>query len=704
MSYTPPSSDAIDFVRRKVAAGFHGSRADLEEAIDAAFYDDEAARDAALEALPVELLTRERAMKEWPVVTDCDRLDAAFARLEAHGIIARQDYTCCNTCGHYEIRDLLRSAARAERDVRGYVFFHMQDTDRVVVGEPLALRYGSRDRDAASDVAVGREIVSALRDEGLTATWNEDPATIIRVAPLQWQRKSAPRAWAPTLDDLETRIANALPGLVRARFVDVTGLLGPLYVLRGDPTRAFEWARAPSGSSTARRTSALACAAVAEACAHRADAARASDAWTSAFEIVPAIDDPAPLFSFVTSAPFEDARVLSVARTRVLATDQDLWGAAIAASFALRADALPREDRAHIAERAAAIFERTQPTSELRREPAAQRELARALVALEAKGVLEKAPEQAREKATTTDAATEDGEPAPATVLARRARAAMNRGAAADDAELLRDYEGAKQALDELATMELEGLIAPNEAVETRDALMMIAAYLGKDEETLANIRTIDRDARATPIPELVTASERLHDIANGSAPALATMKKDAPPDASFARAIERWSAARTKSDRFRARRFGRVILERAQSLAAQGDASDTAKLLDVLLPRDTPELGLLWADLLSRHEVLLTLTAIGRADEVVAIGREEIGLLELELCAHAIALAALGDKDGARARVCQAMNKPLVLSDLPLLAPALAAVADDPPSTARRLLAVISKGAAARDDIVAPP
>lgn len=34
---------------------------------------------------------------KWPETTDCDRLDRAFEFLEAQGIVARQNFTCCQT-------------------------------------------------------------------------------------------------------------------------------------------------------------------------------------------------------------------------------------------------------------------------------------------------------------------------------------------------------------------------------------------------------------------------------------------------------------------------------------------------------------------------------------------------------------------------------------------------------------------------------
>jgi hypothetical protein len=51
--------------------------------------------------------------KTWPVITDCDRVDAAFQHLEAHGIVARQDFSCCQT---YPIE--IEALARAYGGVR----------------------------------------------------------------------------------------------------------------------------------------------------------------------------------------------------------------------------------------------------------------------------------------------------------------------------------------------------------------------------------------------------------------------------------------------------------------------------------------------------------------------------------------------------------------------------------------------------------
>ena len=41
----------------------------------------------------------------WPALTDHDRLEQAFAALETQGVVCRQNFTCCGTCGVAEIGD-----------------------------------------------------------------------------------------------------------------------------------------------------------------------------------------------------------------------------------------------------------------------------------------------------------------------------------------------------------------------------------------------------------------------------------------------------------------------------------------------------------------------------------------------------------------------------------------------------------------------
>jgi len=79
----------------------------------------------------------------FPSTTDCDRLTAAFSRLEADGVLAREDvgYTQSDLRG--DMWELVDRARAEGRDPRGWVAFHRQDLERVVDSGVLYISFAS---------------------------------------------------------------------------------------------------------------------------------------------------------------------------------------------------------------------------------------------------------------------------------------------------------------------------------------------------------------------------------------------------------------------------------------------------------------------------------------------------------------------------------------------------------------------------------
>ncbi len=127
--------------------------------------------------------------KTWLELTDCDRLDAAFADLEKRGILARQNYTDCGRCGADEMYALMEKRAREGQEVRGYTFFHEQDTEAAAIGETLYFSYGSIKDHPRYTKAIGREVAAALNRQGLTATWDGDVGNRVAVANIDWKKR-----------------------------------------------------------------------------------------------------------------------------------------------------------------------------------------------------------------------------------------------------------------------------------------------------------------------------------------------------------------------------------------------------------------------------------------------------------------------------------------------------------------------------------
>jgi hypothetical protein len=177
-------------IDRDVASGFYDEDEILKNSV-AAFEDEldgEDLRKHAQAHLKRALAAHAADQKNWPAHTDCDRLDAAFEELEAEGVISRQNFSCCGTCGSSEIWDEIAAVEEGGSAAHGYAFYHMQDTESAAEGDGLYLNYGACAEGEEAAVAIGHEIVSRLEEHGLSTDWDGRWETRIRVD-LDWKRR-----------------------------------------------------------------------------------------------------------------------------------------------------------------------------------------------------------------------------------------------------------------------------------------------------------------------------------------------------------------------------------------------------------------------------------------------------------------------------------------------------------------------------------
>ncbi|MEZ0095960.1 hypothetical protein [Streptacidiphilus sp. EB129] len=171
---------------REVIAGGYATRAELAELAEEYLVSpDRRPVSPAQARLLADRLWLERVEEQalWAGETDPERVTLAFTALEAAGITARENFTCCRTCGQTEI------GAQAAPGARGFVYFHHQCTDAVAAGQGRALLYGGFDGSAETTAAIGREVVAAIEATGLTVEWDGNPQRAITVTPLDWQRR-----------------------------------------------------------------------------------------------------------------------------------------------------------------------------------------------------------------------------------------------------------------------------------------------------------------------------------------------------------------------------------------------------------------------------------------------------------------------------------------------------------------------------------
>lgn len=207
-----PAAELADWLRELAGPGFR-DRGDVVEAAVQAVEDDpdgypglgsdDAVRVAA--AVWAQLLGRQAG---WSDEGDYARLAAAFDELAAAGVVARMDFTCCQTCGHTEIGD-----ERGDGAAWAYTFFHQQDSERLAPGgSDLYLAFGTfglpddidpdlvararagdaearREAAALGDVRAAGLVTETLRRHGLTVAWDGTAEQRIRVTDLDWRKR-----------------------------------------------------------------------------------------------------------------------------------------------------------------------------------------------------------------------------------------------------------------------------------------------------------------------------------------------------------------------------------------------------------------------------------------------------------------------------------------------------------------------------------
>jgi hypothetical protein len=191
---TEPLPETLGAMRHSietdVTAGFSTPNQIVETAVEV-FSDEQppaVLRQAARRLLDEALAKHAADQRGWPAVTDCDRLDRAFADLERRGIFARQNFSDCGTCGVAEIADEIDAARQDGRPVRGYVFYHAQDTESAAEGHGLYLNYGSVEDDEKAALTVATEVIEAFKRHGLNPNWDGTLQQRIGVK-MDWKRR-----------------------------------------------------------------------------------------------------------------------------------------------------------------------------------------------------------------------------------------------------------------------------------------------------------------------------------------------------------------------------------------------------------------------------------------------------------------------------------------------------------------------------------
>ncbi len=188
-----------EHTRQLVRAGFD-DREDIIELVQDHIYDDGLEDElSASQLVDEEISNLEFEQKDWPDVTDNDRLELVFQNLMQNGVLPRHNFTCCGTCGVAEIYDEIEAKIKNGTDVKGYVFYHQQDTESAVDGHGLYFNYGAVNENASDEdhIAIGKNLSSSLRAQGFEVDWDNSLSRRIGLK-MDWKRR-----WGSASDFLQ---------------------------------------------------------------------------------------------------------------------------------------------------------------------------------------------------------------------------------------------------------------------------------------------------------------------------------------------------------------------------------------------------------------------------------------------------------------------------------------------------------------------
>ena len=144
-----------------------------ESQVKGDFYHD-------IEQYAQKVVRERRALAERLGVTgDSGNLAAAFADLEAHGVLARGKFSCCGTCASAEIWDEREGSDRW----KGYIYYHQQDAENLAESGSTYIGFGSfeaypSDEEAWKKLSDEQRAAGARPVSEREVTWDVDNAVL----------------------------------------------------------------------------------------------------------------------------------------------------------------------------------------------------------------------------------------------------------------------------------------------------------------------------------------------------------------------------------------------------------------------------------------------------------------------------------------------------------------------------------------------
>lgn len=180
--------EIAEHIQYYINSGFY-DREETKESIRAGFYEETIDEAWLHRQVEKEYTRRLREQAGWPAETSFDRLAKAFDRLNASGIIALHNAGNTKQDATGDAEDIYEELKAKGITVKGYCYYHAQDMERAMDGQPLFVGFGDFDNDDNSALETGKKVVKALEAYGFNINWDKSVETRIEILNIKWQKR-----------------------------------------------------------------------------------------------------------------------------------------------------------------------------------------------------------------------------------------------------------------------------------------------------------------------------------------------------------------------------------------------------------------------------------------------------------------------------------------------------------------------------------
>jgi len=176
----------INVIKNWVWSGFY-TQSDIREMI----YDileKDCDEKIIFASVGPEMQKKINAEKDWPKITDYDKLHQVFYELHEHGICALHNAGYTMSDGYSDVSEVVAGAP--EGHYHGYCFYHGQDLERALDGGGLMIAFGDLNDDEVKGLNVGNTVVEKLNEAGFNIEWDRTLDSRINIPTFNWQKRN----------------------------------------------------------------------------------------------------------------------------------------------------------------------------------------------------------------------------------------------------------------------------------------------------------------------------------------------------------------------------------------------------------------------------------------------------------------------------------------------------------------------------------